>query len=74
MKYHTRSCTVIINIGQSFQCVVFNSAPVAHFGKRSEDHPWHSGQNRTDIAEFGSIPTKIRFIVAQLYREIALMD
>ena len=32
---------------------VYNSAPITHFSKLSEDPLWHNGHNRTDIAQFG---------------------
>ena len=75
MKYLTRSCsgrdTAINTIGQSFKFTVSNSA---HFSKRSEDIPWHNGHTRTDITEFGPIPTRFWFTLAQSYREVAIMN
>ena len=50
--------TVIIKNGQPFKFGVFNSAPTAHFSMHSEDPPWHNGHHRTDIADFGLMPTK----------------
>ena len=79
MKYHTHSRsghgTVIINMGQTLKCAVSNWAPLAHFNKRSEDIPtWHSGHNRTNIAEYGPMRIMFGFTVAQLYREVAISN
>ena len=79
MKYHTHSrsghSTVIINMAQTLKCAVSDWAPLAHFNKRSEDIPtWHSGHNRTSTAEFGPMRIIFGFTVAQLYREVAIMN
>ena len=78
MKYHNSSRsdhgTVIINIWQPFKFTVSNSAPITHFSKHSEDPPWHNGRNRTDIAEFGPIPTQFWYTMAQPFREVATMN
>ena len=69
LKYHTSLwCghgTAIINIGQPFDFADSYSAPVAYFSKRSANPPWHNGHIRTDIAEFGPVPTKTLLIKAQ---------
>ena len=78
MKYHRRSSsghgTVTINIGQPFKFAVSNSAAIAHFSKRSEDPPRHSGHNRTDIVDFGLIPIQFWLNMAQLYPEVTIMN
>ena len=78
VEYHRRSWighgTVIINIGQPVEFAVSNSAPITHFTRPSENPPWHNGYNQTDIAEFGPMLTQIWFIMAQLYREAAIMN
>ena len=75
MKNHTRSCsghdTMIINIGQAFKFCCFQFGPNSTL---SEDPGWHNGHKRTDIAEFGVIPTKFWLIMAQIYREVARMN
>ena len=77
MKSHTRSRsgrdTVIINIEQPVKCIVYNSAPITHINMRCEDPPWQNRNNWTDSADFGLMPIKHLFIVAQLYREVVIM-
>ena len=53
-----------------FSFAVIYSDPIAHFSKRPEDPPWHNKHNRTDIAEFGPMPTQFWFTMAQLYLEV----
>ena len=76
--YCPRSCSghgrVIINMRQHIKFAVSNPAPIAHFSKRSEDPPWHNVLNRTNIAEFEPVSTKIRFTMVQIYNEIAITN
>ena len=68
VKYHRRPCS-----GQPLKFAVSNSAPVAHFSKRSKDPPGHIGHTQTNIAEFDPMPTKFWFMMAQSNREVAII-
>ena len=78
MKYHSRSCSrhgpVNKTIGQPFTFAASSSAPIAHCSKHTEGPPWHNRHNRTDIAEYGAMPTPFWFTMAQLYREVAILN
>ena len=53
---------------------IWNITYLGVSSKCFEDHLWHKGHTQTDIAEFDQMPTKVWFAMAQLYREVAVMN